>query len=1134
MKKHLLLITILLLCTSDFSFGQSSYLKLIEKGKYSKAEKKINKAILKEPNDIGHNFTLAILLINRNFKGYNAPKSYEYIIESEKLYFNTYDFKEIKRLNKIPIDKIIIQNYTDTICKYALDDAIKKNSVEVYENYLEFYKNTPNNYKISAIEKRDIAAFIIASAENSVESYQYFISTYPSAIQISEATSKRNERAYTIAKTADNIADYKSFISKYPSATEVKQAWTRIHELAFMVAEKENTSKAYKKFIDEYPQSKQYKNAFNSFEEKQFFENTTTGDWESYKLFIENYSSNSWIKVAIDSIYSIGKLTKAIDVLSYCIENLSGTQRNEALLLFHDIFTNDGETATLNLFYEKYDDNILESIKIADYELAELGNQLLLNFPYNTNNYMAYDNYIRSAAPREKAFVALQRMISTEINQKKWQLAINKLNEYKIFFAKEDEKVINLIEILEKKWDNSIKILPFGPEVNTKNGNEYMPVISGDDKRLYFCGLNRKDNIGGEDIFVSEKKNNNWNSAKIVSDISSVNSNDAPLSISIDGNTLLLFKSGKIYCSEKNNTGWDDAVELPNAINSGVWQADAMLTSDGKGLIYSSTRDGGQNLYEDIVKYHGDNLYPSDIYISLLDNQNNYGEPINLGPVINTAYCDRMPFLHPDMKTLYFSSDGHGGLGKMDVFKSNRLNDNCWDCWSEPINLGIEINTIESDAGYKISTSGDKAYFSYEKKSYVESSIVFLLDVSGSMSGAKLEALKQATISVCQSAIDNNSEVSILTFANDCNNPIVNVYPFTKDISNLNQFVGNLVTSGGTPMYEAYYYASEYMKINSSINSKNKVITLMTDGDANGCTTLDVVLKAIKNNKSQYKTQTIAFDVNENSLAYRDLQKISSVSKGKFYSAAGTDDLGSKFESANDDIFNLSSTGNNKDVYWLNLPSHLRPDFVATVSGKLLDKNNNPVAAEIRWEDLQTGKNVGQSKSDPADGSFFIVLPLGKIYGYYIDKNEYFPISNNIDLRTNNKPIQLESDINIVTFKQMIEEGTSVPINNLFFDFAKYDLLSYSIPELQRIATIIKTNNLKVEIDGHTDNIGDEKTNQILSEKRANSVKEFLVKEGCDVSLLTIVGFGKTKPVASNENEAGRAKNRRVEFKFIK
>jgi outer membrane protein OmpA-like peptidoglycan-associated protein len=565
-----------------------------------------------------------------------------------------------------------------------------------------------------------------------------------------------------------------------------------------------------------------------------------------------------------------------------------------------------------------------------------------LNFPYNTSNYIAYDNYIRLAAPREKAFVALQRMISTEINQKKWQLAINKSNEYKIFFAKEDEKVINLIEILEKKWDNSIKILPLGPEVNTKEGNEYTPVITADDKYIYFCGRDRKDNIGGEDIYVANFKSGS--PAKVVSELSSANSNDAPVSMSIGGTSMMLFKNGKLYSSEKYTYGWDNAIELSGEINSGLWQADAMISSDGNALLFSSIREGNYDYYVNIQpgNYHGETEYASDIYISLKTENDEWSTPVNLGPTINTIFCDRSPFLHPDMKTLYFSSSGHGGFGDLDVFKSTRLNDSCWDCWSEPINMGKEINSPGLDWGYRISTNGEKAYFSKR------------------------------------------------------------------------------------------------------------------------------------------------------------------------------------------------STENNHDIYWLNLPSHLRPDFVATVSGKLLDKNNNPVAAEIRWEDLQTGKNVGQSKSDPADGSFFIVLPLGKIYGYYIDKNEYFPISNNIDLRTNNKPIQLESDINIVTFKQMIEEGTSVPINNLFFDFAKYDLLSYSIPELQRIATIIKTNNLKVEIDGHTDNIGDEKTNQILSEKRANSVKEFLVNEGCDVSLLTIVGFGKTKPVASNENEAGRAKNRRVEFKFIK
>ena len=179
---------------------------------------------MKEPNDIGHNFTMSILLINRKYKGYNTIKSYEYIITSEKLYSNTFNEKEIKRLNKIPINTITLQNYTDTSCKYALDDAIKENTVEAYENYLDLYKITPYNYKISAIEKRDIAAFKIATAANSEESYQYFISKYPNAIQINEATSKRNERAFEKVKSLNTLEAYQNFINLYPNASQITEA----------------------------------------------------------------------------------------------------------------------------------------------------------------------------------------------------------------------------------------------------------------------------------------------------------------------------------------------------------------------------------------------------------------------------------------------------------------------------------------------------------------------------------------------------------------------------------------------------------------------------------------------------------------------------------------------------------------------------------------------------------------------------------------------------------------------------------------------------------------------------------------------------------------------------------------------
>ena len=93
--------------------------------------------------------------------------------------------------------------------------------------------------------------------------------------------------------------------------------------------------------------------------------------------------------------------------------------------------------------------------------------------------------------------------------------------------------------------------------------------------------------------------------------------------------------------------------------------------------------------------------------------------------------------------------------------------------------------------------------------------------------------------------------------------------------------------------------------------------------------------------------------------------------------------------------------------------------------------------------------------------------------------------------------------------------------------------MPYSIPELKRVAKIIKAANQKVEIAGHTDSVGDDEYNQVLSEKRAKAVKDFLVSEGCDADQLITIGYGRSKPVESNESDEGRAKNRRVEIRFV-
>jgi len=217
----------------------------------------------------------------------------------------------------------------------------------------------------------------------------------------------------------------------------------------------------------------------------------------------------------------------------------------------------------------------------------------------------------------------------------------------------------------------------------------------------------------------------------------------------------------------------------------------------------------------------------------------------------------------------------------------------------------------------------------------------------------------------------------------------------------------------------------------------------------------------------------------------------------------------------------------------VNLPPHLRPDFVAKISGSLKDGNNQPIDAKINWEDLEKGQIIGSARTDPATGDFFITLPMGKNYGYYLENDAFFPVSQNLDLRKVDSAITIVTELRAINLDTMIVQRLSVPLNNLFFEFGKSDLLPASRQELKRVAKIILNLGLRVEISGHTDSIGTDKANQKLSEDRAKNVMNYLVALGCPKESFTIIGFGSSQPVADNATENGRAKNRRVELRFL-
>ena len=159
-------------------------------------------------------------------------------------------------------------------------------------------------------------------------------------------------------------------------------------------------------------------------------------------------------------------------------------------------------------------------------------------------------------------------------------------------------------------------------------------------------------------------------------------------------------------------------------------------------------------------------------------------------------------------------------------------------------------------------------------------------------------------------------------------------------------------------------------------------------------------------------------------------------------------------------------------------------------------------------------------KGSTPTGSFFVSIEASKNYALQIQKNNYLFYSQNINLKeisSQQKPYELE-----------------ITLNNVFFVFDKSELNAVSFLELDKVVELLQKNPaLKIEIAGHTDNKGDKKYNQILSQKRAESVVNYLVQKGITAARLVAKGYGDTMPLVPNDTEENKAKNRRTELKIL-
>ncbi|NJO91600.1 MAG: hypothetical protein HC831_23535 [Chloroflexia bacterium] len=239
-----------------------------------------------------------------------------------------------------------------------------------------------------------------------------------------------------------------------------------------------------------------------------------------------------------------------------------------------------------------------------------------------------------------------------------------------------------------------------GPTINSPI-SEYWPSLTADDSTLIFTSSDRKS-MSQEDLYYSIRKNRKWQKAvKIATPVNTTGSEGAQ-TISADGKTMVFtaclrsdsYGSCDLYISKKKGDKWSVPVNIGQPINSSYKESQPTLSSDGKSLYFVSNKPGGKGKF--------------DIWQSNFINEK-WTIPLNLGDSINTEDDELAPFIHYDGQTLYFSSEGHLGMGGSDMFISRKLKNGEW---SYAKNLGYPINTHFNEESLIVNAAGNLGFFS--------------------------------------------------------------------------------------------------------------------------------------------------------------------------------------------------------------------------------------------------------------------------------------------------------------------------------------------------------------------------------------------------------------------------------------
>ena len=299
------------------------------------------------------------------------------------------------------------------------------------------------------------------------------------------------------------------------------------------------------------------------------------------------------------------------------------------------------------------------------------------------------------------------------------------------------------------KHPQPFKLVNVGPGINTAE-YEYFPALTADGNTFLFTrNIREGEGVNAprqEDFYVSKKVNGVWQTANPITSVNTLGNEGAP-SLSADGEIMFFascmemtgdygssdrkgYGSCDIFYAQKINGKWTRPRNAGPTINTKNWETQPSFSSDGKTLYFIRgivTREGIKN---------------PDIYSSTIGIDGKFSEPVRLSENINTPEGEESVFIHPDNQTIYFSSEGHPGMGGLDIFVSKKQADGTW---GKAVNLGYPINTFTDENSLLVDSNGKLAYYASEREGGFGGLDIYQFELPESVRPEKITYVKGLT-----------------------------------------------------------------------------------------------------------------------------------------------------------------------------------------------------------------------------------------------------------------------------------------------------------------------------------------------------------------------------------------------------